>query len=93
MLVIFASNVKCSDTRNPLPIFRVLVIFAFSLKTRIMQKFPAHELLAFYSISFQCLVMVSGGEPFSLSNCLTANYIPASLFVHLPSMYLFLSVS
>ena len=58
MLVIFASNVKRSDTHNSLPIFRVLVIFAFSLKTRITRKFPARELLAFYSISFQ----LSGGH-------------------------------
>ena len=50
MLVIFASNVKRSNTRNSLPIFRVLVIFTFSLKTGITWKFPARELLAFYSI-------------------------------------------
>ena len=35
MLVIFASNVKRSDTRNSLPNFCMLVIFAFSLKTGI----------------------------------------------------------
>ena len=50
MLVIFASNVKRSDTCNKLPIYHVLVIFAFSLKTRITQKFPARKLLALYSL-------------------------------------------
>ena len=50
MLVIFASNVKCSDTRNSLPNFCMLVIFTFSLKTRITQNFPARKLLTFYSI-------------------------------------------
>ena len=49
VLVVFASNVKRSDTSNSLPIFRMLVIFSFSFKTRIMRKFPARELLAFYS--------------------------------------------
>ena len=42
-------RIKHQDTRNSHPIFCVLVIFTFSLKTRITQKFPALELLAFYS--------------------------------------------
>ena len=47
VLVIFALNIKCSDTRNSLLIF---LIFLFSLKTRITRKFSARELLVFYSI-------------------------------------------
>ena len=51
VLVIFASNVKHSDTRNTRCIFRMLVIFAFPLM-QITRKFPARELLTFYSNFF-----------------------------------------
>ena len=54
VLVIFTSNIKRSDAHNLLPIFRMLVIFAFSLKTRIARKFSASELEAFFSTC--CLI-------------------------------------
>ena len=54
MVVIFASNVKRSDTRNSLPIFYVLVIFCiFFEDANNTKKFPARELLAFYSIQWK----------------------------------------
>ena len=34
--LIFALNVKCSNTHNSLPTLYMIVIFAFSLKTRMM---------------------------------------------------------
>ena len=55
VLVIFASNVKHSDTHNSHSIFCMLVTFAFSLKMRLMQIFPARKLigiLQYFTLSF-----------------------------------------